>query len=176
MGQKFQRLTEETTERSLFSLEGCFNQFVFLLCLHICTEKPSFMAVLVQHLETHTSNKISVVLNFVLSLKLLITAVPGNTLLHIKIVSLSYSTLCSGYHAQISITEIQGAMHNCFANVLNVSGINSEITSLIIKFLKYFDHYYVSISKCIRHKTTKTSLKNYFNVSMCSNTHFNEYS
>lgn len=171
MGQKFQRLTEETTERSLCSLAGCFNQFVFLLCLHICTEKHPFMAVLLQHLETHTSNKVSVGLNSLLSLKLLITAVPGSTSLRVKTVSLS--TLRSGYHAQISTAETQGAMYNYFANVLNVNGINSEIIFLIIKFLKDFDHYYMSVSKCIRHKTTERHLfKNYFKVSMYSNTHF----
>lgn len=115
-------------------------------------------------------------LNSVLSLKLLITAVPGSTLLHVKIASLPYSTLCSGYHAQISITEMQGAMHNRFANVLNVNGINSEITSLIIKFLKDFGHYYIFASKCIRHKTTKRHLLKNILKSTCAQTHtFNEY-
>lgn len=156
MGQEFQRLTEETTERAFCSLAGCFNQFVFLLCLHICTEKHPFMAVLLQHLETHTSNKVSIVLHPVLSLKLLITAEPGSTLLLVKILSFSYSTLSSRYYAQISTAEMQGAMYNCFANVLNVNGITYEIISLIIKFLKDFNHYYISIS--IKHKTTERHL------------------
>lgn len=171
MGQKFQRLTEETTEKALCSLAGCFNQFVFLLCLHICVEKHPFMAVLLQHLETHISNKVSIVLNSALSLKLLITVVPGSTLLHVKILSLSYSTLSSRYHAQISTAEMQGAMHKCFANVLNVNGINSEIIPQIIKFWKDLHHYCLYTSKCIKHKTTERHLlKTYFKVSMYSYT------
>lgn len=158
MGQKFQRLTEETTERALCSLAGCFNQFVFLLCLHICTQNHPLMAVLLQHLETHTSNKVSIVLDSVLSQKLLIIAVPGSSLLHVKALSLSYSTLSSRYHAQISTAEMQGTMPNRFANALNFNGINSEIISLVIKFLKDSDHYQISISKCIKHKTTERHL------------------
>lgn len=55
----------ETTERALCSLAGCFNQIVFLLCLHICTQKHYLTVVLLWHLESRTYNKVSIVLNSV---------------------------------------------------------------------------------------------------------------